>query len=90
MNIGLDMAGRLQGNRAYTDDTQDSAAHDHLLACNHPRHLPVLTDENFGSLNGTLYVAIDLQRAPANNPEPLTDNFKVVPDDRFLAARWWG
>jgi hypothetical protein len=87
MDIGFDMAGRLQGNRVRADDAQNSAAHDHLLACDHPRHLPLLTNENLGRLNVTLYVAIDLQCAATNNLEPPTDDLEVIPDDGFLTAR---
>ena len=87
MNIGLDMAGRLQGNGARADDTQDSAAYDHLLACDHSRHFPTLTDEDLGGLNVTLNVAVDLQRATANDSESLTNDLEVIPDDGLLSAR---
>ena len=86
MDIGFDMAGRLQSNRVCTDDAQNSAAHDHLLACDHPRHLPLFTNENLGRLNVTLYVAIDLQSAATNNLEPSTDDREVVAYDRLLSG----
>jgi hypothetical protein len=57
------------------------------LARNHPRHFSLLSDDDFGRLNVTLNVPIDLQRAPANDPEPLANNREVIPDDGFLAAR---
>jgi hypothetical protein len=87
MDIGFDMAGRLQGNRMSADDAQNSAAHDHLLACDHPRHLALLTNENLSRLNVTLNVAIDLKGTPANDPEPLAKDLEVIADDGFLAAR---
>jgi hypothetical protein len=87
MDIGLDMAGRLQGNRMSADDAQNSATHDHLLACDHPRDLPLLANENLSRLNITLNVAIDLQRTPANDPEPLTNDLEVIPNYGLLAAR---
>jgi hypothetical protein len=86
MDIGLDVARRLQGNRACADDTQDSTAYDHLLTCDHPCHFPVFTDEDLGGLNITFNVAIDLKRAPANNPEALTNDLEVVAYDRLLAV----
>ena len=60
VDIGFDVTGGLQGNRLRADDTQDCATHDHLLARNHPRHSPLLTDEDLGRLNITLDVAINL------------------------------
>ena len=60
MDVGFDMTGGLQGNRLGAHDTQDCATHDHLLARNHPRHSPLLTDEDLGRLNITLDVAINL------------------------------
>jgi hypothetical protein len=87
MDIGFDMAGRLQGNRVCADDTQNSAAHDNLLACDHPCDLALLTYENLGRLHVALYVAIDLQCAATNYLEPPTDDLQVISDDGFLAAR---
>jgi hypothetical protein len=86
MHVGFNVTGGLQGDRLSTDDAQHSAAHDHLLACDHSRHLPLLADEDLGRLNVTLNVAIDLKRAPANDPEPLANDLEVVPDDGFLTA----
>ena len=60
MDIGFDVTGGLQGNRLCTDDTQDGATHDHLLACDHPGHSPLLTDEDLGRLNVPLNIAINL------------------------------
>jgi hypothetical protein len=87
MDIGLDMARRLQGNCMSADDAQNSTAHDHLLACDHPGHLPFLTNENLGRLNVTLDVAIDLQHTPANDPEALADDLEIVTYDRLLSTR---
>src|ERR1700730_14261166 len=87
MDIGFNVTGRLQGNRLSTDDAQDRAAHDHLLACDHPRYLPLLTDDDLGRLNVTLNVAVDLQAAAANDLEPLANNLEIVAYDRLLAAR---
>ena len=81
MDIGFDMTGGLQGNRLRADDTQDCATHDHLLTRDHPRHPPLLTNENLGCLDVTLYVAIDLQSAATNNLEPPTDDREVVAYD---------
>ena len=86
MDIGLDMAGRLQGNRACADNTQDGAAYNHLLTCDHPCHFPVFTDEDLGGLNITFNVAIDLKRAAANNPQSLTKDLEVVAYDGLLSA----
>jgi hypothetical protein len=86
MDIGFHMAGRLQGNRVCANDTQYGAAYDHLLACDHPRHLPLLTDENLRRLNVTLYVAVDLQGAATNNLEPPTDDLEVVAYHRLLSG----
>ena len=86
MDVGFDMAGRLQGNRVSANDAQNSAAHDHLLACDHPRHLALFTNQNLGRLNVTLYVAIDLQRASAKDLEPLADDLEIVTYDRLLSA----
>jgi hypothetical protein len=85
MHVGFDMTGGLQGNRARAD-AQDSTAHNHLLACDHPRHLPLLTNENLGRLNVTLYFAIDLQRASAKDLEPLADDLEIVAYDRLLSS----
>jgi len=60
MNIGFDVTGGLKGNRARADDAQDCAAHDHLLACDHPCHPSLLTNEDLGRLNIALDVAINL------------------------------
>jgi len=81
MDVGFDVTGGLQGNRLSADDTQDCAAHDHLLARDHPRNLPLLTDDDLGRLNVTLDIAIDLQHAPANDLEPLANNHEIVTDD---------
>jgi hypothetical protein len=86
MHVGFDMTGGLEGNRARADDAQHCAAHDHLLACDHPRHLSLLTNENLGRLNVTLYVAIDLQRASAKDLEPLADDLEIVAYDRLLSS----
>ena len=86
MHVGFDVTGGLQGNRLRADDAQDCAAHDHLLACDHPRHPPLLTNEDLGRLNIALDVAIDLQHAPADDPEPLADDLEVVTYDRLLSA----
>ena len=86
MNIGFDVTGGLKGNRARADDAQDCAAHDHLLACDHPRHLPLLANENLSRLNVTLYVAVDLQRASAKDLEPLADDLEIVTYDRLLSS----
>jgi hypothetical protein len=87
MDVGFDVTGGLQGDRLSTDDAQDCAAHDHLLACDHPSNLPLLTDDDLGRLNVTLDVAIDLQHAPTNDLEPLANNHEIVTYDRLLAAR---
>ena len=79
MDIGFDVTGGLQGNRLRADDTQDCAAHDHLLACDHPCHPSLLTNEDLGGLNIALDVAINLQRPPANDLE-------IVTYDRLLSA----
>jgi hypothetical protein len=81
MDVGFDVTGGLQGDRLSTDDAQDRAAHDHLLACDHPRNLPLLTDDDLGRLNVTLDVAIDLQHAPANDLESLPNNHEIVAYD---------
>jgi hypothetical protein len=86
MHVGLDVTGRLQGNRLRADDAQDCATHNHLLAGDHSRHSPLLADEDLGRLNVTLNVAIDLQRAPADDPEPLANDLEVVAYDRLLSA----
>ena len=83
MDIGFDVTGGLQGNRLRADDTQDCATHDHLLTRDHPRHPPLLTDEDLGRLNVTLNVAIDLQHAPANDPQPLTMIVRSLPMTDF-------
>ena len=79
MDIGFDVTGGLQGNRLRADDTQDCATHDHLLTRDHPRHPPLLTDEDLGRLDITLDVAINLQRPPAND-------LKIVTYDRLLST----
>jgi hypothetical protein len=86
MHIGFDVTGGLQCDRLSADDAQNGAAHDHLLARDHSGHLPLLTDEDLGRLNVTLNIPIDLQRAPANDPEPPADDLEVIPDDGFFAA----
>ena len=86
MHVGFDVTGGLEGNRARADDAQDCAAHDHLLACHHPRHLPLLTNENLGRLNVTVYVAVDLQRASAKDLKPLADDLEIVAYDRLLSS----
>ena len=60
MDIGFDVTGGLKGNRARADDAQNCAAHDHLLARDHPGNSPPLTDEDLGRLNITFDVAINL------------------------------
>ena len=90
MHIGFDVTGGLQGDRLSTDDTQDSTAHDHLLACDHPRYPPLLPDDDLGRLNVTLDVAIDLKHPPTNDLEPLTNDLEIVPYERLLSARGWG
>ena len=60
MHVGFNMTGGLQGNRLGAHDTQDCATHDHLLARDHSGHSPLLSDEDFGRLNITLDVAINL------------------------------
>ena len=86
MDIGFDVTGGLQGNRLRADDTQDCATHDHLLTRDHPRHPPLLTDEDLGRLDITLDVAINLQRPPANDLESLANDLKIVTYDRLLSA----
>ena len=86
MHVGFDVTGGLKGNRLRTDDAQHRAAHDHLLACDHPRHSAFLTNEDLGRLNIALDVAIDLQRAAADDPEPLADDLEIVAYDRLLSA----
>jgi len=86
MNIGFDVTGGLKGNRARADDAQDCAAHDHLLACDHPCHPPLLTNEDLGRLNIALDVAINLQRAPADDLEPLANDLEIVTYDRLLST----
>ena len=81
MDIGFDMARRLQRNRMSADDAQNGTAHDHLLTRDHPRHFPLLANENLGRLNVTLDVAIYLRHAPANDPEPLADDLEIVTYD---------
>src|ERR1700730_770465 len=87
MDIGFNVTGRLQGKRLSTDGSPARAAHDPLLACNHPRYLPLLTDDDLGRLNVTLNVAVDLQAAATNDLEPLANNLEVVAYDRLLPAR---
>src|ERR1700680_2528744 len=56
MDVGCDVTGGLQGNRLSTDDARDSAAHDDLLARDHSRHLPFLTDNDLGRANVTFKI----------------------------------
>ena len=60
MNIGLDVARGLEGHRLRANDTQDRAAHNHLLARDHPGHSALFTNEDLGRLNITLDVTINL------------------------------
>src|ERR1700730_9094828 len=90
MDIGFNVTGRLQGKRLSTDGSPARAAHDPLLACNHPRYLPLLTDDDLGRLNVTLNVAVDLQAAAANDLEPLANNLEIVANDRLLSVGWRG
>jgi hypothetical protein len=86
MDIGFDVTGGLQGNRLRAHDTQDRATHDHLLARDHSGYSPLLTDEDFGRLNITLDVAINLQRAAANDLKPLANDLEIITYDRLLSA----
>jgi hypothetical protein len=78
MDVGFNVTGGLQGNRLSTDDARDSAAHDDLLARDHPRHLSFLTDNDLGRANVTFNLTIDLQAAAANDLEPLANNLEIV------------
>ena len=70
--------------RAY--DAGDLATHDDLSACDHSRHHSFLTDDDFGRLNVTFNLTIDLKDAAADDLKPLANGLEVVPNDRFLAA----
>jgi hypothetical protein len=83
MNVPVDMRRGLEGNRLCTDDAGHGATHDDLAARDHSRHLPLLADDDLSRLDIAFDLTVDLQDAPADDLQPLTDNLEVIADDDF-------
>ena len=68
------------------------AAHHHLPAGHHARHLALFADDDLGRLHVALDLAVDLQHAAADDLQPLADDLEIVADHRLLGAfrSGWG
>src|SRR6185295_11318196 len=62
------------------------ATHCYLLASDQSCHLTLFTDDHFGGLYVALNLTVNLKNSPANDPQSLTDNPKIVADDRLVAT----
>src|SRR6516162_7449552 len=87
MNVPVDVRRGLEGNRLSADDAGHGTTHNDLAARDHSRHLPFLADNDLGRLDIAFDLTVDLQHAPADDLQPLTDDPEVVADDRFLTTR---
>ena len=54
-----------------------------MAARDHSRHLPLLADDDLSRLDIAFDLTVDLQDAPADDLQPLTDNLEVIADDDF-------
>jgi len=86
VDVAVDLRRGLKGNGFSAYDARDSAANDHLLTRDHAGHPALLAHDNLGGLNVTLDLTIDLQNTTADDLQSLSNDFEVVPDDRFFAA----
>src|SRR5262249_61660737 len=89
MDVALHMRGGLQGNGGAADDARDRAAHDNPLGRHGAGYLAALAYDDFRPTDVALDLAIDLQRALADDLQSLADDLEIVADHR-LGARFGG
>ena len=83
MDVAFDLRGRLQGDGHPANDAGDLAAHDHALGSHGARDLALFADDDLATADVALDLAVDLQRALADDLEALADDLEIVADDRF-------
>jgi len=71
----------LEGDGFCANGARHFAVHQHLLAGNQSRYLPLLSDNDLGSLHVTLDFPVNLENSTAYDLQPLPDNPKVIAND---------
>src|SRR6188474_3446665 len=78
VDVAFHTGGGLQRHRHAADDAGDLAAHDHALGGDGARHLALLADDDLGAGYVALDLAVDLQRALADDLQALADDLEIV------------
>jgi hypothetical protein len=86
VDVAFHARRRLERNRHPANDARNLAAHDHPLGGDGARDLALLADDNLAAADIALDLAVDLQRALADDFEALADDLEVVADDRLGAG----
>src|SRR5690606_3645847 len=86
VDVALDARGGLQRHRHPANDAGDPPAHDHALGGDGARDPALLADDDFGAGHVALDLAVDLQRALADDLQALADDLQVVADHRLVAG----
>ena len=94
MNVALNVRRRLQSYHYPPDDPRDLTAHDHPLGGDSAGDPSLFADDDLAAPDIALDFAVDLERALADDLEPLADDLEIITNDR-LGSRfdrtdaWW-
>ena len=86
VDVAFDTRRGLQRHGHGANNPGDASADDHPLSRDRTCHLALLADDQLGTSHVAFDLAVDLQRAPADDLEPLADDLEVVADDGLAAA----